>query len=539
MQINVLEYLENGALAKCRTKTAIVDGAHHFTFEEVEHYAKNLAALIIRRNVAWNQPVAVFLPKGAATIFADIGIIYSGNCYANLDIKSPTERLRAILGNLGPCLVITSGAHSTVICGQGVPEERTILIEEAMESGRLYDFESLASRREQIIDTDPLCIIHTSGSTGVPKGVALNHRSTIDFMDWVFERFSFDGTERIGSLSPFYFDIYTLELYLCLAKGATLIIIPEECAAFPVKLVGYLSAHSISFIFWVPTIMVNIANQDLMDGAKVDCLKRIFFAGEVFPTKHFNYWQKRLPEAVFVNLYGPIEITVDCTYFVVDRKFADTERIPIGFPCRNSDIIVLNKQNQPTRVNEPGELCVRGSSLALGYWNNPVGTAAAFVQNPLNTHYPELIYRTGDLVFRNDRGELVYVSRKDFQIKHLGYRIELGEIEHGVLQIDGIQNCCVVYNHDTKQIVLFFESNRDFTPGQIREQLGVFLPKYMLPNVFRKMDTLPRNQNGKIDRQRLQSDVDVDSYAQQDAHSLTKDAIGTGGRPGTEPFFNL
>jgi acyl-coenzyme A synthetase/AMP-(fatty) acid ligase len=206
---------------------------------------------------------------------------------------------------------------------------------------------------------------------------------------------------------------------------------------------------------------------------------------------------------MFVNLYGPIEINVDCTCFIVDREFADDEKLPIGFPCRNTDVLILNVQDQPAKVDEPGELCVRGSSLALGYWNNPERTAQAFVQNPLNSHYPELIYRTGDLVYRNGRGEIMFIGRKDFQIKHLGYRIELGEIEHAVLQVDGIRNGCVVYNQNKKEITLFYECDRELAPAFIRERLSVALPKYMLPTVFNRMEQLPRNPNGKIDRQQL------------------------------------
>ncbi len=447
--------------------------------------------------------MAVFLPKSAQTIITDLGILYSGNCYANLDIKSPPQRLKSILQNLNASVIITSAACAATLRALDVSEGQLLLVDEAMTSEVIYDNSVLLERLDLVIDTDPLCIIHTSGSTGVPKGVALNHRSMIDFMDWVFGRLSLDGSEVIGSLSPFYFDIYTLELYLCLAKGAALVIIPEQCAAFPAKLVEFMAAQKINFIFWVPTIMVNIANQDLFAKWKLESLKKVLFAGEVFPTKHLNYWRRHLPGVMFVNLYGPIEISVDCTYFIVDRDFADDEKLPIGFPCRNTDILILNEQNQPATVDEPGELCVRGSSLALGYWNNPERTAKAFVQNPLNSHYPEPIYRTGDLVYRNNRGEIMFMGRKDFQIKHLGYRIELGEIEHAVLQVDGIRNCCVVYNQNQKEIILYYESDKELSPAFIREQLSASLPKYMLPTVFKWMELMPRNPNGKIDRQQL------------------------------------
>ena len=508
MQINVLEYFEKGALLKCRNKVAVREVNRQYTFAEIECFAKNLAAgLIFKRGNMFRQPVPVFLPKGTENIVADLGVLYSGNAYVNLDIKSPHQRLKNILQNLNAEIIITSATNVAVLESLGIAEERLFLVEQAMAAKPSYDNDALLARLDSVIDTDPFCIIHTSGSTGVPKGVILNHRGTIDFMDWAFGRLSLDGSEMIGSLSPFYFDIYTLELFLCLAKGATLVIIPEQCAAFPAKLVEFLSAQAISFVFWVPTIMVNIANQDLFAKWKLNSLKKIFFAGEVFPTRQLNYWRRHLPGAMFVNLYGPIEISVDCTYFIVDREFADDEKLPIGFPCRNTDILILNEQNQPVKGNEPGELCVRGSSLALGYWNNPEKTASAFVQNPLNSQYPELIYRTGDLVYRNGRGEIMFVGRKDFQIKHLGYRIELGEIEHAVLQVDGIHNCCVAYNRDKKEIALFFESENKLSPTFIRDRLSTFLPKYMLPTAFHQMEFLPRNPNGKIDRQQLSLSV--------------------------------
>jgi non-ribosomal peptide synthetase component F len=319
-------------------------------------------------------------------------------------------------------------------------------------------------------------------------------------MDWAFEGLRLEGKDTIGSLSPFYFDIYTLELWYCLAKGATLVILPEQYAAFPTKLLEYMATESVSFVFWVPTVMVNIANQNLLEKIPQPALRKVLFAGEVFPTKPLNYWRSKLPQAMFVNLYGPIEITVDCTYFVVDRDMADDEKLPIGFPCRNTDVLVIHEDNRIARVNEHGELYVRGSSLALGYWNDPERTAQAFVQNPLHSHYPDPVYRTGDLGYRNERGELMFVGRKDYQIKHQGHRIELGEIEHAALQVQGLRHACVVYDAPNKNIVLYFEADMDIAAGEIRHQLGQYIPKYMLPTVIHRVEQMPRNPNGKIDR---------------------------------------
>jgi D-alanine--poly(phosphoribitol) ligase subunit 1 len=504
MQINILEYLESGAARLCPDKVAIVDQDRSYTFAEMELFAKRVATLLLRRNDVTGKPIAVFLPKSANAIFAVLGIVYSGNIYTNLDVKSPAQRVKNIIDNLGPDLIVTSREHAGALEALGFGVDRLFFIEHIHDDAVLPDSRALWDRLSQVIDTDPLCIINTSGSTGTPKGVVLNHRGTIDFMDWAFGRLGLDGSERIGSLSPFYFDIFTLELNLCMAKGATIVIIPDQLAIFPAKLMQFMVAQAVSFIFWVPTIMVNMSNLGLLEKVKLDTLRKVFFAGEVFPTKHLNRWRRALPKATFVNLYGPIEIHVDCTYFVIDRELSDDDPLPIGLPCRNTDVLILNDANQKCAADEIGELCVRGSSLGLGYWNDPEKTAKAFVQNPLNTKYPELIYRTGDLVFRTERGEIMFVGRTDYQIKHMGYRIELSEIEHQVLCIEGIANACVLYNHAKKEITLFYENgSMAVTSAVIRQKLADIFPKYMLPTAFHAMEQLPRNPNGKIDRNGL------------------------------------
>ena len=512
MQSNVLAYFEQGAAREHPDKVAVIDGAARMTFGELQSRAKRLALLLIARADVLNQPVAVYLPKSAAVVVADLAVLYSGNFYSNLDVASPPQRLKNILANIGPRLVVSSRAREGDLLAAGVERDRIVLVEDIDADAAAADAAGLARRLEQVVDTDPLCIINTSGSTGTPKGVVLNHRGTIDFMDWVFDTFDFDETTVIGSLSPFYFDIYTLELVVCLAKGATLVIIPEQMAIFPAKLMGFLAEARVTFLFWVPSIMVNIGNMGLLDRVPLPDLRRVFFAGEVFPTRHLNMWRRALPQAQFVNLYGPIEIHVDCTYYIVEGEMADDEPLPIGYPCRNTDILILGDKNEACAVDEQGELCVRGSSLAHGYWNDPEKTARAFVQNPLNTRYPELIYRTGDLAVRRADGRIFLAGRKDYQIKHMGYRIELPEIEHQVLGVPGVANACVVYDHPKKAITLFYQSvDAEVSAATIRQALSEVFPKYMLPTAFHSMERLPMNPNGKIDRNGL-----VQSLAQDD-----------------------
>ena len=294
---------------------------------------------------------------------------------------------------------------------------------------------------------------------------------------------------------------------MTLFKGARLEVLPSEHAAFPARLVQYMAEKQVSFIFWVPSIMTAIANFKLFDRIPLPDLRTVCFAGEVFPTPHFNYWRRHLPQATFINLYGPIEISVICTYYLVDREFRDDEPLPIGLPCANTDILILDEDDRPCGPGVHGELCVRGAGVAPGYWNNPEATARAFVQNPLNPHYPETVYRTGDVAYRNDRGEIMFVGRKDFQVKHMGYRFDLGEIEHFVLQIPDMQYACVCYNRDRKEIHLFFEAGRAMAAAEIRSALGASLPKHMWPTHCHQVEHLPRNPNGKIDRAALAARV--------------------------------
>lgn len=485
-------------------KVAVKDQNRQLTFDELTAQSVQLGGLIADRLASGqNRPVAVFLPKCVDVVVSDLAISYSGNIYMNLDVKLPAARLQNILKLIQPGLIITAGSHVSAVAQYDIPVlnldelERADAVDAAMHS-------RLMARLENLIDTDPYCIINTSGSTGTPKGVVLNQRSFFDFYDWAMETFHFDGREIMGSLSPAVFDIYVYELCMLMLNGATMVLLDANLSIFPARLLEHMAAQHINYIFWVPTIMVNIANMNLLEKILLPELKTVWFAGEVFPTKQFNYWKRNLPGAVFANLYGPIEITLDCTYYIVENELDENEPLPIGYPCRNTDILLLNEEDKPCAQDEIGELCVRGSSLAMGYYNNPEKTAAAFVQNPLNTSYPELIYRTGDLAYRNEEGLIMFKGRKDSLIKHMGYRIELGEIEHiavNVLKL--VPNCCVVYNREKKAITMIYETSVQATELDIKKALMGQMPRYMVPTAFVQMDILPRNTNGKIDRLKL------------------------------------
>ena len=220
------------------------------------------------------------------------------------------------------------------------------------------------------------------------------------------------------------------------------------------------------------------------------------------PVKHLNIWKKYLPNVMYVNVYGPTEITCNCTYHIIDRDYEPGENLPIGKPFPNEKVFLLDEEDK--EVTEPGikgEICVSGTALSLGYYNNPEQTAKAFVQNPLNPQYLEMIYRTGDLAYYGEDGNLYFASRKDFQIKHMGHRIELGEIEAAMDKVPEIVRSCCIFDTVKSKIVAFYEGDIERRP--LAKALGQYVPAFMVPNVFRQVERMPLTKNGKIDRKAL------------------------------------
>ena len=500
MKVSLIELFEE-TVRKYPQKVAVIDKDREIVFSDLRSKSLQLASALMALGIGQNRPVGVFLDKSIESVYADLGILYAGDFYMNLDIKTPAERIRNILQLVEPAAIISTTRQIKPIEGIIPSTMKVILLDEAGETADV-DAADIIGRLSTIIDTDPSCIINTSGSTGTPKGVVLNHKSFFDFIDWAIDTFHFGDDLVMGSLSPIVFDIYSFELCMLMAKASTLVVLPAHLAAFPAKILEVLEQHKVNFLFWVPTIMVNIANMDLLSAFKLESLRTVWFAGEVFPTKQYNYWHHHLPEVTFANLYGPIEITLDCTYYIINKEIPDEEPLPIGYPCRNTDILILDDEDRA--VKEPGvegELCVRGTSLAMGYYNNPEKTAAAFVQNPLNKAYPELIYRTGDIVCLNSEGLIMFKGRKDNIVKHMGYRTDLGEIEHVIINtLKLVKNGCIVYNQSEKQITLFYEAADEIPVSEFRLQIGKVLPKYMIPTAFHHLEQLQRNANGKIDR---------------------------------------
>lgn len=495
MHASVLEWLEEASV-KYADKTAACDEWESFTYKEYHDKAVGIADTIIASGIGSKKPIVVYLNKSIKVMASFMGIAYTGNFYSPIDVDMPAQRVNRILEVLKPEMVITTSALKEDFAQFDYSGEYVIYEDVCpMESS-----EAVKKAASKIIDTDLLYVLFTSGSTGLPKGVCITHRAVLDFADWVTETFEITSKDRFGNQAPFYFDNSVFDIYSCMKNGATLYIIPKILFMQPVRLLEYIKENQINTIFWVPSAMMVVSKLKAFRNVDLtDTLKRVLFAGEVMPNKQLNIWRKYLPDAVYANLYGPTEITDLCTYYIVDREFEDDESLPIGFPCKNMDIMVLDEEDHlVTESGVTGELCIRGTGVSVGYYKNPERTAQSFVQNPLNDAYEEKIYRSGDLVQYNEYGEIIYLSRKDFQIKHLGHRIELGEIETAVSSLPDVTMNCCLYDEKRSRIVLFLD--KDMTKDEVNTKLTNMVPEYMLPGKVIYMKEMPLNGNGKIDR---------------------------------------
>ncbi len=492
----VTDYLDDAA-TRFAEKNAFVDEHRAITFRKLREEALRVGGALVAQGMS-KQPVVVFMEKRVECIAAFLGVAYSGNFYTPIDTEMPSSRIEKIMETLQPRMIVTN-RKSQAKMEEWRGSVPYVIYEEVMEEPP--DVALLLEATRKVLDSEVLYVLFTSGSTGVPKGVVIPHRGVVSYIEWVTETFDVDEKTVLGNQTPFYFSMSVLDIFLTLRNGCTTYIIPKQLFSFPIRLLEYIAEHKINMLYWVPSALCLVVNLKALGKRDISCVSKVLFAGEVMPTKHLNLWRKELPDALFANLFGPTEITDICNYYVIERDLTDTETVPIGDLCSHVGGMILKEDDSPADGHEMGELCIYGSALAYGYYNNSAKTQEAFVQNPLNPKYPEIIYRTGDLVHCNEYGELVYAGRKDFQIKHMGHRIELGEIETAVSSLNGIQQNCCLYDMQRGRIVLFYAG--DVEEQEITAQLKLLIPEYMLPNKKVKMDALPLNMNGKIDRVKL------------------------------------
>ena len=516
----VQEYLDISS-KKYSKKTAAVCKDLSVTFGELVIASNQLANCLISYGLRRQDRVVFCLERSINSIFAIAGILKADSIYVPIDAKSPLKRLGKIITDCQPSFIICDSLTiknilqvvsnikiTPKIIVMGANNDQLDIRTKGLIDQDLIERCDKSNLKYRNIDTDIAYILYTSGSTGDPKGVMISHLNIRNYIEWAIDCIGITEKDNILSTAPFHFDMSTFDIYCAMKAGAKLCITPESYLLFPSKLVKLIEAEKITVWKAISSLLMYLVKTKSIDRGRVENLKKIIFAGEILPTKYIVEWMKIYPDKIFYNGYGPTEATGISTYYKLERIPENIrEPIPIGKPCLNTEVLLLKKDNSLAQQGEIGELCIKGSGLSKGYWNDSQKTAESFVTNPVTKIAGDLIYRTGDLAKLNSNGDFEFIGRKDHQIKHLGYRIELFEIENAILSINCVNDTAAILTtsleYDLPELIAFIELKDGISKADVKVKLKKKLPHYMLPQRLIQMDNILRTDRGKIDRQAL------------------------------------
>ncbi len=500
MKYTVLDYLEATA-NKYPQKIAFADTTNRITWQELVNSAKE-KSVIISKYFSAGSAVPIMIEKSVKTVEYFFAALYAGCFYSYFDATFPDSRLNSMVDTLKARYIIADSKYEKKLLNINVEPLFYKKLDE--EKG---DFSQ--ERRKNSIDTDAVYANFTSGSTGTPKAVVVSHRSVIDFISCFTELFDINENDNIANQAPFDFDVSVKDIFSAVFTGATVHLVPKMFFSFPTKLLDFLEEREITVLIWAVSALCIVSTLNGFDYKVPTKIRKVMFSGEVMPIKQLAIWKKHIPNAEYINLYGPTEITCNCTYFRIPKD-ADLEQfangIPMGKPFPNERVFLLDENGKlVSESNSEGEVCVSGTCVALGYFNSEK-TAEVFVQNPLNNTSFERIYKTGDLALIGSDGLFYYIGRKDTQIKHMGHRIELGEIENAIAKHEKISRACCVFA-DNK--ITAFYVGEETEKKEIVSLLKISLPTYMIPSDFIYINEFPLTKNGKIDKRALLEKLNV------------------------------
>ena len=498
MDTSILKMLDR-ASEKYTGKVVYRDGEENITFGELKKQAQAVGSWIAQK-LPPESPVSVLAGRNIITPVCYLGIVQAGCFYAPMDLTMPASRLNQILSVVDSKVMLVSKENLELAKSLEYKGE-IVVIEDILDTK--IDEDLLESARNNLTEYSPLYVIFTSGSSGIPKGVITSHNSLMCYLDALNEVIELNDKDILANQSPLDYIAAVRDIYLPLMSGAETVIVPKNEFAMGGRLFDVLNKYKVTTICWSAAGMEVPAKLGAFDEAVPEYLTKIVFSGSVLPGKYLKIWQDNLPNAMFVNQYGPTETTASCTYYVVSEKATEETVLSIGRPYKHYKILLLSENNEAVSKGKVGEICVSGPCLALGYYGDEKRTSEAFIQNPLNKNYRELIYKTGDLGRIEEDGNLTFLGRKDRQIKHMGHRIELAELELTALKLDGIEECCVLYDADKKQIYMFVIGDNE--PRDVVLHFRKEMPPFMVPRKVIKLEEMPRLPNSKIDMQDLKS----------------------------------
>ncbi|MDR1310588.1 MAG: amino acid adenylation domain-containing protein [Burkholderiaceae bacterium] len=497
--------------AKQPDKTAIYfsDGTQA-SFEQLNALSNQIAASLAQRDLSAGQVVALQNDKTLFGFSAMLACLKRGLVYTNLDTANPRARLARIFETARPAFVLSDSATD--------PQVSDLCREMNLPCASYADpaFSAEIAKQPETLPpgwiaavsgANPAYIMFTSGSTGTPKGVVIRHASILNFIRWGKTAYALRDDDILTGVNPVYFDNSVFDFYCALFNGIAMGSVSRETLSQPKALLDFVDRVGCTLWFSVPSLLIYLTNLKLLHRDVFKSIRCFTFGGEAYPKallkKCFDLYADR---AQFFNVYGPTEGTCICSAHPVSAADFEEEEtlVTLGHIAPNFDYLVLDETDQPART---GQLCLMGEQLALGYYNDPDRTSAAFVPNPLNRAYTQMMYKTGDWV-EEKNGRLYFRGRMDNQVKHMGYRIELEEIEAGLAKLPYIKQCAVVHGKtDTgfSRLTAWIAVETPRVQKQLREDLRRFLPDYMIPNTFEQVDELPKNPNGKVDRVHLKT----------------------------------
>lgn len=435
------------------------------------------------------------MDRDIKTITTYLGVVAAGCFFVPIDSQMPKKRILSILNKTNARYAICSESYSKLFTGLSSTTE--VLSYDTLFKSSINS-EVLNHIYKNSIDSDPVCVIFNGDSDSESKGAITSHKSMIDNIENFDDILKVNRETVFGSFYPMCQDAMLKEVLCTLKHRCIFHLIPKEFFFKPIELVDYLNECKVNTICWMSSDLRQISSFGALSKVQPKFIHTVVFGEETLPVKHYHAWKNSLPKARFINMYGLSECSDIVTYYEIDREFSEDDIIPIGKSIGNNEVILLDINNQYTLH---GEICVRGTCLSNGYYNDINKTNKSFIQNPFNSTHRDIIYRTGDIAKYNKYGELELISRNDFQIKYMGQRIELAEIESSITNIEGLVNCACCFNSALNQIVLYFEG--DIDSSEIKAKLKMALPLYMQPHKVIQVKKIPLTEDGQIDKANL------------------------------------
>lgn len=514
-----LDHLPRTVAASRPEAVAVVDGERRVSYGDLVQRADRVARLLVELGVERGDRVGVHAAKSADAVTGLYGVMTAGAAYVPLDPDAPVSRVATVAADAGIRHLLCDRSHAGRVgplAEAGVDLRAVIALDgdpPAAENAGV-DLLGPADIERQPdgppdrtgIDQDLAYLLYTSGSTGRPKGVSLTHRNALSFVEWAAGAFAVGGADTLSSHAPFHFDLSVFDLYAAAHGGATVALVPIAASVLPGELARWVEEREITVWYSVPSILTMLVLGGGLSAGAWPRLRAVLFAGEVFPTGHLRRLMELVPHASFHNLYGPTETNV-CTHYPVPRLDPEREEpIPIGRPIEGMEVFVWTAEGREAGVGEVGEILVRGGTVMRGYWNDPERTGEVLVPDPRGATLPDPVYRTGDIGHWDERGDLVFLGRRDHQVKTRGYRVELGEVEATLYAHPAVVECAVVAVPDpvvTNRLRAFVVAGRALDPADLARFVEERLPRYMVPDSFVPRAALPRTSSGKVDRRAL------------------------------------